>query len=186
MLNELEEQGRQDESLILKIDAKQVEGVLGQYFNHDLVLLPFFFDEAVKDENHRHVFYKSEETGEMQALCGCAEEKRCVLVSVKVLDNQVDLFDKEYREHDNHDISNSVLKTMELASHIQNIELNEELIDADTENMPGVETDEDMITMVCYIAECFTFGKEPAFEELDIKFQRQHIVDTILRVLSFK
>jgi hypothetical protein len=36
----------------------------------------------------------------MEALCGCEEEPRAVLVSVKVLDNQVDLFDKEYRDHD--------------------------------------------------------------------------------------
>ena len=36
----------------------------------------------------------------MEALCGCAEDPRAVLVSVKVLDNQVDLFDKEYRDHD--------------------------------------------------------------------------------------
>ena len=36
----------------------------------------------------------------MEALCGCDKDKRAVLVSVKVLDNQVDLFDKEYRDHD--------------------------------------------------------------------------------------
>jgi len=54
----------------------------------------------------------------MEALCGCSGEKRAVLVSVKVLDNQVDLFDKEFRENDNHDISNSVLHVMELASKI--------------------------------------------------------------------
>ena len=36
----------------------------------------------------------------MEALCGCEHDKRSVLVSVKVLDNQVDLFDKEYRDHD--------------------------------------------------------------------------------------
>ena len=36
----------------------------------------------------------------MEAVCGCSEEKRAILVSVKVLDNQVDLFDKEFRDHD--------------------------------------------------------------------------------------
>ena len=78
----------------------------------------------------------------MEALCGCEDNKRCVLVSVKVLDNQVDLFDKEERDNDNHDVSNSVLHVMDVASKLQNIELNEELIDADIENIPGVETDE--------------------------------------------
>ena len=65
-----------------------------------------------------------------------------MLVSVKVLDNQVDLFDIEYRENDNHDISNCVLHVMDVASKLQEIELNEELIDADIENIPGIEYDE--------------------------------------------
>jgi hypothetical protein len=75
-----------------------------QYFNHDLILLPFFFDEIDsrdrEGDNHKHIYQKNPETGQMEALCGCAEDKRAVLVSVKVLDNQVDLFDKEYRDHD--------------------------------------------------------------------------------------
>lgn len=54
----------------------------------------------------------------MEALCGCEDNKRCVLVSVKVLDNQVDLFDKEERENDNHDVSNSVLHVMDVASKL--------------------------------------------------------------------
>lgn len=69
----------------------------------------------------------------METLCGCSEEKRSVLVSVKVLDNQVDLFDIQDRDHDNHDISNCVLYAMDIASKLQEIELNEELIDAETE-----------------------------------------------------
>ena len=84
-------------------DMSQVDQNLLQYFNHDLVLLPFFFDELSSDQNndnHKHIYQKNPDTGEMEALCGCSEEKRTVLVSVKVLDNQVDLFDKEYREHD--------------------------------------------------------------------------------------
>jgi len=36
----------------------------------------------------------------MEAVCGCSDEERAVLVSVKVLDNQVDLFDKEFRDND--------------------------------------------------------------------------------------
>ena len=87
------------------LDLNQVDQHLLQYFNHDLILLPFFFYEIdAKDDglndNHKHVYQKNPETGEMEALCGCSDERRSVLVSVKVLDNQVDLFDKEYREHD--------------------------------------------------------------------------------------
>lgn len=54
----------------------------------------------------------------METLCGCSEEKRSVLVSVKVLDNQVDLFDTEDRANDNHDISNCVLYAMDVASKL--------------------------------------------------------------------
>lgn len=125
----------------------------------------------------------------MEALCGCEDNKRCVLVSVKVLDNQVDLFDKEERENDNHDVSNSVLHVMDVASKLQNIELNEELIDADIENIPGVDTDEQMVVVLCYISECFTFGREPDLEEMDevsIHKQRQHIVDVFLSLLNFQ
>ena len=32
--------------------------------------------------------------------CGCDEEKRVVLVSVKTLENEVDLFDKAERDND--------------------------------------------------------------------------------------
>lgn len=121
----------------------------------------------------------------MEAVCGCSDEKRAILVSVKVLDNQVDLFDKEFRDHDNHDISNCVLHVMDVASRLQNIELNEELIDADIENIQGVTDDEDMVVTICYIAECFTFGREPNLENIDLEFQRKHIVDVFLSLLSF-
>ena len=88
-----------------QIDMSQVDPNLMQYFNHDLVLLPFFFDELNSTrpdsaDNHKHVFQKNPETGAMEALCGCGPETRAVLVSVKVLDNQVDLFDREFRDHD--------------------------------------------------------------------------------------
>jgi hypothetical protein len=60
-----------------------------QYFNHDLVILPFFFHQLNKPniDNHTHVFDRNPETGEKEAICGCGDEKRVVLVSVKVLDN---------------------------------------------------------------------------------------------------
>ena len=124
--------------------------------------------------------------GDLEALCGCSQDKRVVLVSVKVLDNQVDLFDKEFRDHDNHDISNTVLHVMDVASKLQEIELNEELIDADIENVQGVIEDEEMIVTMCYIAECFTFGREPDLENLNLDFQRKHIVDVFLTLISMK
>lgn len=108
-----------------------------------------------------------------------------MLVSVKVLDNMVDLFDVEYREHDNHDISNCVVHVMDVASRLHNIELNEDLIEADIANIQGITNDEDMVATMCYIAECFTFGKEPDLENIDIQFQRKHIVDIFLTLLSF-
>ena len=149
-----------------------------QYFNHDLILLPFFFDlvdtQDVKlkslNDNHSHIFQRDLQTKRNEAVCGCSNEKRAVLVSVKVLDNMVDLFDLESRENDNHDISNSVVHVMDVASRLHNIDLNEDLIDADMLNIPGVETDEEMVVVMCYIAECFTFGKEPDFENIDIDF----------------
>ena len=42
-----------------------------------------------------------------------------------------------------------------------------------------------MIVTICYIAECFTFGREPDFENIDIEYQRKHIVDVFLSLLNF-
>lgn len=80
----------------------------------------------------------------------------------------VDLFDVEYRDNDNHDISNSVVHVMDVASRLHNIELNEDLIDADIANIQGITNDEDMIPTICYIAECFTFGKEPDLDNFNV------------------
>ena len=74
---------------------------------------------------------------------------------------------------------------MDIASRLQDIELNEELIDADIENVMGVEEDEDMIVTMCYIAECFTFGREPDLENINLDHQRKHLVDTFLSILNF-
>ena len=41
-----------------------------------------------------------QQTKRPEAVCSCSNEKRAVLVSVKVLDNMVDLFDIESREDD--------------------------------------------------------------------------------------
>ena len=57
---------------------------------------------------------------------------------------------------------------MDKASTLQNIELNEELIDADMENIQGIDKDEDMVVAMCYVAECFTFGLEPNLDNIDV------------------
>ena len=74
---------------------------------------------------------------------------------------------------------------MDNASKMQNIELDEEQIDADMENVPGVEEEEEMLITVCYIAECFTFGREPDLDNLDIEYQRKHIAGTLLSLMNF-
>ena len=75
---------------------------------------------------------------------------------------------------------------MDVASKMQDIELNEELIDADVENIQGIERDEDMVVTMCYIAECFTFGREPDLDNIDVAHQRKHMVHVFLSLLNFK
>ena len=74
---------------------------------------------------------------------------------------------------------------MEIASKLNDIELNEDLIGADIMNIEGVENDEDMLIAMLYVAECFTFGKEPDLANFDVDFQRKHIVDVILGLVNF-
>ena len=52
------------------------------------------------NDNHHHTYERDPETGELFTQCGCENEKRVVLVSVKTLENEVDLFDKFGREND--------------------------------------------------------------------------------------
>ena len=61
-----------------------------------------------------------------------------------------------------------------------------QLSDADIENIQGVELDEEMVVTMCYIAECFTFGREPDLDNIDIEYQRKHILDVFLSLLKFK
>lgn len=69
---------------------------------------------------------------------------------------------------------------------MQNIKLDEDLIDAEMENIQQITTDEEMLITSCYVAECLTFGKEPEFEKVDIEYWRNHMVDVILRLLNFR
>lgn len=54
------------------------------------------------------------------------------------------------------------------------------------ESVPGIEEEEDMMITVCYIAECFTFGREPDLDNLDIAYQRKHIADVFLSLMNFE
>ena len=78
----------------------------------------------------------------------------------------------EHRDHDNGDISNTVLHVMDVASKLYNIELNEECIEADVVPVNQIDNDEDMLIAMCYIAECYTFGLQPELELIDLEFQR--------------
>ena len=105
---------------------------LSQYFNHDIVILPFFFYPIHSKPtflNHHHIIKTNPQTQTPEALCGCNASRRCALVSIKVLDNQVDLFDRQGREDESKlflkintwyfvddDISNCVLHMMDVAS----------------------------------------------------------------------
>ena len=75
---------------------------------------------------------------------------------------------------------------MDKASTMQNIDLNEDLIDADMENVQGVMSDEDMVVAACYVAECYTFGIEPNLQNMDVQVQRMHVLDVIMSFLSFE
>lgn len=63
-----------------------------------------------------------------------------------------------------HDISDTVLHMMDLASRIQDREFNEEMVDGGVEGI-CVQEEEDMVIAVCHIAECITFSRPI---ELDI------------------
>ena len=86
-------------------------------FENDLILMPFFFDEIEsKDEemkalndNHMHVIISGNPSKEIEALCGCSNYKRALLVSLKMQNYLIDLFDIEERDNDNYDISTCVL-----------------------------------------------------------------------------
>ena len=59
-------------------------------------------------DSHQHIVEK-DNNGVNQYTCGCQFDKRIVLVSIKVLDNQVDLFDKEFRDHDSKSLNHSFI-----------------------------------------------------------------------------
>jgi hypothetical protein len=58
------------------------------------------------------------------------------------------------------------------------------LIDADISNISGITKGEDMVVVMCYIAECHTFGRVPEFDSFDIDFYRKHIVHVLLNLAN--
>lgn len=100
-------------------------------------------------------------------------DQRCLIVTIKVANSQVDLYDRERETDSNiirvmmfidHDISDTVLHMMDLAAKMHDVEFNDDQIDGGVEGI-CVEKEEDMIIAVCYIAECITFNRPV---ELDI------------------
>ena len=77
-------------------------------------------------------------------LCGCNEGKRLVLVVVESLKNKVTLYDLKNRDHDNSDISYSVVHMMEVASKIHDIDLDMDKIRAKVVNLK-LTRDEDLL-----------------------------------------
>ena len=48
-----------------EINQKLLDQTLSQYFNHDLILLPFFFDDInakTPSDNHEHIYHTNPET----------------------------------------------------------------------------------------------------------------------------
>jgi hypothetical protein len=131
------------------------------------VILPFFIDED--------------------------SDQRCLIVSIKIANTQVDLYDRE-RETDSktnfnntidHDISDTVLHLMDLASRIQELDFNEEQIDGGVEGV-CVSKEEDMVVAVCHIAEQITFNRTPELEVFNVNLERQRILDVFLTLLNFE
>ena len=83
-----------------------------------------------------------------------------------------------------HDISDSILSMMELASKIINIEFNEDLIDGGVEGI-CVSREEDMIVSMCHIAECLTFNSGIDTEVFTPSKERQKILYNLLSLLNF-
>jgi hypothetical protein len=58
---------RMQNNIETETDLGQADQNLLQYFNHDLILLPFFFDEIDardrENDNHKHIYQKNAETG---------------------------------------------------------------------------------------------------------------------------
>jgi hypothetical protein len=126
--------------------------LLRDFFKYDSVVMPFFINSK--------------------------EEQRALVVLINVATSTVDLFDRE-REHDNHDISDTVLHMMDMASKIQDLEFTEDQIDGGVSGV-CVSREEDMLVAMCYIAECHTFNRPVDLEIFNVEEERLKIVDCLL------
>ena len=84
-----------------------------------------------------------------------------------------------------HDISDTVLHMMELASQIHDLAFSEEQIDGGVEGV-CVSGDEDMLVAQCYIAECLTFNKVIDMETFNPNRERQRIVEAIMGLIRIE
>lgn len=120
------------------------------------------------------------------------------MVTIEVKNSGVELYDKERTEDDDtdsktclltgidHDISDTVLHMMDLASKIAGVEFSEDQIEGGVESI-AVDTDEDMLVAMCYVARCTTFAEVPTFDEaFNITKERAHILDTLFALLEFQ
>jgi hypothetical protein len=82
-----------------------------------------------------------------------------------------------------HDISDSVLHIMDLASHIIDINFAEDQIDGGVEGV-CVGRDEDMLVAMCHVAECLTFNRPIDFEVFNVAQERLRIVDAFISLLT--
>lgn len=84
-----------------------------------------------------------------------------------------------------HDISDTVLHMMDLASQISGIQFSEDQIDGGVEGV-CVTRDEDMMVAICHIAECLTFNRPVDLEILNIEKERSKIVNALLGLLNLE
>ena len=70
-----------------------------------------------------------------------------------------------------HDISDSILYMMELASRIVDVDFKEDEVDGGVDCI-CVSSEEDMLVAMCYIASSITFNKAIDFETFNVSLER--------------
>ena len=83
-----------------------------------------------------------------------------------------------------HDISDTVLHMMDLASHIAESQFEEDNIDGGVEGICA-DRDEDMIVAICHLAESLTLNKPIDMEVFNLELERSRILDAFLTMLNF-
>ena len=73
---------------------------------------------------------------------------------------------------------------MDLASQMSNVFFSEEHVDGGVETIP-VQSEEDMLVGMCYVAECLTFNRQIDLKGFMPEVERARILDVILALLEF-